>query len=86
MRIRGWPSGTAVKCVHSASAARGSQVRIPGADMALLDKPCCSRGPTYKVEEDGHGCELRASLPQQKRGGLAADVTSGLIFLKKINK
>ena len=22
--------------------------------------------PTYKVEEDGHGCWLRASLPQKK--------------------
>ena len=37
-----------------------------GVDMALLGKPCCGRRPTYKVEEDGHGCELRASLCQQK--------------------
>ena len=29
-------------------------------------KPCCARRPIYKVEEDGHGCYLRASLPQQK--------------------
>ena len=29
-------------------------------------KPCCGRRPTYKVEEDGRGCWLRASLPQQK--------------------
>ena len=50
--------------------------------MALLGKPCRGRHPTYKVEEDEHGCELRASLPQE-RGGLAADVSSGLIFLKK---
>ena len=28
----------------------------PGAEMAPLDKPCCGRCPTYKVEEDGHGC------------------------------
>ena len=39
-----------------ASAARGSQVRIPGADTAVLATPCCGRRPTYKVEEDGHGC------------------------------
>ena len=26
-------------------------------DMAPLGKkPCCGRHPTYKVEEDGHGC------------------------------
>ena len=28
----------------------------PGEDMAPLGKPCCGRCPTYKVEEDGHGC------------------------------
>ena len=28
----------------------------PGADMAPLGTPCCGRLPTYKVEEDGHGC------------------------------
>ena len=55
-----------VKFTRSALAARGSLVQIPGVDMAPLVKPCCGRRPTYKVEEDGHGCELRASLPQQK--------------------
>ena len=29
-------------------------------------KPCCGRRPMYKVEEDGPGCYLRASFPQQK--------------------
>ena len=79
--VRGLPSGAAVKCTRSALATWGLPVQIPGADTALLGTSCCGRRPTYKVEEDGHGCELRASLPRQKRGGLAA-VSSGLNFLK----
>ena len=63
LALRGQPGGAGVKCTGSASAAWGSPVQIPGADLA---KPCCGRRPTYKVEEYGHGYELRASLPQQK--------------------
>ena len=66
MQARGRPGGTMVKFTHSASRAWGSWVRMLGADMAPLGMPCCGRRPTYKVEEDGHRCELRASLPQQK--------------------
>ena len=64
--VRGWrckkgviwgrPGGIVVKFTRSASVARGSRVRIPGVDMALLGLPCCGRRPTYRVEEDGHGC------------------------------
>ena len=50
---------------------------------APLVKPHCGRHAAYKVEEDGHGCQSRANLPQKKRGGQAVDVSSGLIFLKK---
>ena len=38
------------------TAAWGSPVQIPGADMAPRGKPCCGRHATYKAEEDGHGC------------------------------
>ena len=55
-KSRGRLGSAAVKFTHSALAARGLSIWIPGADMALLGKPCCGRHPTYKVEEDGHGC------------------------------
>ena len=53
---RGLPGGAAVKFARSTPAAQGSLLWIPGADMAPLGKPCCDSRPTYKVEEDGHGC------------------------------
>ena len=55
-RYRGWPGGAGVKYTHSPSAARGLPFWIPGVDMAPLGTPCCGRHPTYKVEDDGHGC------------------------------
>ena len=53
---RGRPGSIAVKFARSASVAWGSPVQIPGADVAPLVKPRCGRRPSYKVEEDGHGC------------------------------
>ena len=56
MMLRGQPGGAEVKFTRSASVAQSSPVWIPGVDMALLGTSCCGRHPTYKVEEDGHGC------------------------------
>ena len=56
-KIRGGkPNDTAVKFARSASEARGPPVWMLGVDMSPLIKPCCGRHPTYKVEEDEHGC------------------------------
>ena len=51
-----------------------AQLRQPGVRQlrsrvqtyTSLVKPSCGRRPSYKVEENGHGYQLRASLPQQK--------------------
>ena len=56
MEVEGRPGGAVVKCARSTSAAQGSPVQISGAEVASLGTPCCGRRPTYKVEEDGHGC------------------------------
>ena len=65
--IRDWPSGAAVKFTHSALAARGSLVRIPGATHAPLLKPHCGRRPTYRIEEDGHGGSSEPIFLSKKR-------------------
>ena len=54
--VGGRPGGAAVGCTRSTLVAWGSLVRVLGEDMAPLGKSCCGRHPTYKVEEDGHGC------------------------------
>ena len=81
--MRGWPHGTAVKFAHFTLVARGSPVRLLGADMVPLGKPCCGRRPTYEVEEDGHGMSAQGQSSSARRGELAADLGSGLIFLQK---
>src|SRR3712207_8734908 len=56
---------------------------------APLVKPCCGRRPTYKVEEDGHGCLLRASLPQDRKStrlnSSHANISYAVFCLKKKN-
>ena len=50
----GWPSGVVVKFAHSALAARGSQVQIPGVDLRLAHQAMLLWHPTYKPEEERH--------------------------------
>ena len=51
----GWPSGVVVKFMPSAPVAWGSQVQIPGVDLALLMKPHCDSIP-HETEEAWHRC------------------------------
>ena len=44
----------------------GSQVQFPGSDL-LHSSAMLWWHPTYKVEEDWHGCYLRAYLPQANK-------------------
>ena len=74
------PGGIVVKFENFASVAQGSQVQIPGMDLAPLIKPCCD-GIPHKIEEDWRRCQLSDNLSQAKRGRLATDVSSGPIFL-----
>ena len=63
----GQPGGVVVKCARSTSRWSGFAGSDPGCGHGTAwQKPRCGRRPTDKAEEDGHGCELRASLPQQK--------------------
>ena len=49
------------------SVARGSPVRIPGVDVALLGTLCCGSHPTYKVDEDGHDVSSGPCFLSEKR-------------------
>ena len=56
LAFRGQPGGVVVKFAPSALVAQSWRGRIPGMDLTPLIKPLCGRRPTYKIEEDGHGC------------------------------
>ena len=49
---KGPGGGVVVKFAHSASAAQGSQVQIPGADLCTTHQAMLWQHPTYKTEED----------------------------------
>ena len=53
----GWPGGAVVKFTRSASQWPAVTSSDAGFGHGTTwQKPCCGRCPTYKVEEDGHGC------------------------------
>ena len=58
--------GAAVKFACPTSVPRVRHFRSRVRTCALLVKPCCGRFLTYKAEEDGHECWLRAGLSQQR--------------------
>ena len=63
----GQPGGTVAKLACSVSAAWDSLVWILSADLCTTCQAMLRQHPTYKVEEDGHRCQLRANLPQKKK-------------------
>ena len=69
-----------VKFMNSALVAWGLKVQILGTDLAPLVSPHCVVIPC-KIEEKWHRCYISDNLPQARRGRLAADVSSGPIFL-----
>ena len=52
MEARGQPDGVVGEFEHSASAALGSQVQTPGADLYTAHQAMLWWCPIYKVEED----------------------------------
>ena len=74
---RSQPGGAAVKCARAASAARGSLVWIPGADMALhrevgdQSQPSWSQGPVSVVWTVGFWSCLPGAVGSW--GGLGAE-------------
>ena len=58
--VEGQPSGVVVKFVDSSLVAQGLQVQMPGADLHTTHQAMLWRCPTYKIEEDWHGCYYRS--------------------------
>ena len=52
----------------------------------LLIRPCCGRHPTYKSRGRWTRMLAQGQSSSAKRGGLAVDISSGVIFLKKKKK
>ena len=75
--------GIAVKSAHSASAAWGSQVLILGKDICTANQAMLWQ--TFHMWNRGRWAEMLAQGHSSfaKWGGLVADVSSGLVFLKK---
>ena len=62
-----WPGGLVVKFMHSALATWSLWVWILGTDLCTAHQAMLLQCPTYKIEEEGHRCWLRANLPQKKK-------------------
>ena len=81
--FRVWPSSAADKFARSALAAWGSPVQILGADLCTACQAMLWQAS--HIQSRGRWAQMLAQgqSSSAKRGGLAADVSSGLIFLKR---
>ena len=56
-QLRGWPGCLVVKFAHSTPlAALSSWVQIPGTELHTAHQAMLWCHPTYKIQEDWHGC------------------------------
>ena len=78
----GLPGGTVVNFAHSTSMAWGSAVRILGVDLHTTCQALLWQAS--HIESKGRWAWMLAQgqSSSAKRGKLAADISSGLIFLK----
>ena len=85
----GQPGGIVVQFAHSTLEVSGSWVQILGADLGTTHLAMLRWCPTYKIKI---GTDVMAQMLNQqqssssKRGRLAADVSSGPVFLPKEKK
>ena len=84
--FRGWHSGTVVKFACSALTAQGSVAQIPGVDLHATFQAMLQQASHIENRGRRPWILAQGQPSSAKRGGLAADLSSGLIFLKRKRK
>ena len=81
--MRGQPSGTVVKFAHSTLAYQGLPVRVLGADPCTDCQAMLWQASHIQNRRRWAQMLAQGQSYSAKRGRLAADVSSGLIFLNQ---
>ena len=80
------PSGTVVKFTHSDLEAWGSLVHILGVDLCITCQVMLWQASYMQSRGRWAWMLAQSQSSSAKRGGLVVDVSSELIFLKKVKK